>query len=360
MKKIIFLDPKCEVLKLIDVNTLSDFIVDFDGQLLSLEALELFDIIACINTVNKYNRRILSRFYLENKRNVVVFQDGVYEWANAYKNPKHLKSGIKLYEPLLGDAFLYVGGYELNNIFKENPHVNFYQYKPKRMTLKHELINSVDSKEKFLLITTANTAYFSDKEFTVLLNLLKLTIDNALDVYDKVYLRLFDKRLCDSLAHYKLENITECSFSESIKNMQAIITTPSTIVLEAMAANKPVAVLDYRDNPLLVTSGWKITGFYSIKDTLLSMKKNDAERMEIQNRIINRANDYSNVNELLVKISNTPLDDINVLSRKKVEVEYIKSLEGILNSKFNFNFYILTKKLINCFFRLKEKLHKNK
>ena len=65
-------------------------------------------------------------------------------------------------------------------------------------------------------------------------------------------------------------------------SVDAVITTPSTSMLEAMLMGLPVAVLDYHNCPRYVNAGWYIYSAEQIDIVLQQMLKRDEARMLFQ------------------------------------------------------------------------------
>lgn len=58
---------------------------------------------------------------------------------------------------------------------------------------------------------------------------------------------------------------------ETIQSVDAVITTPSTAMLEAMLLNRPVAVLDYNHTPHWVSSAWTLSAASQIDEVIADM-----------------------------------------------------------------------------------------
>ncbi|MDG1873420.1 MAG: hypothetical protein P8J27_05890 [Mariniblastus sp.] len=67
-----------------------------------------------------------------------------------------------------------------------------------------------------------------------------------------------------------------------LKSVDAVITTPSTAVLEAMLMDLPVAVLDYHNCPHYVASGWDICAADHMDQTICQMADRSESRMLFQ------------------------------------------------------------------------------
>jgi hypothetical protein len=65
-----------------------------------------------------------------------------------------------------------------------------------------------------------------------------------------------------------------------------------------MELGVPVAILDYRDGPIFLQSGWRITGQTDILSVVMSMLSFDSDRMSFQNTQISRSNLTDQLNSI--------------------------------------------------------------
>ena len=81
----------------------------------------------------------------------------------------------------------------------------------------------------------------------------------------------------------QLGDLTGGELKEMLNSVDAVVTTPSTAMLESMLMNLPVAVLDYHNCPHYVTSGWDICSAEHIDIAMQQMSQRDEARMLFQN-----------------------------------------------------------------------------
>ena len=67
-----------------------------------------------------------------------------------------------------------------------------------------------------------------------------------------------------------------------IQQSDLVISAQSTVVVEAMLHNKPVAIIDYLNSPQYYPSAWFITSKTQIEPTIMSMLKKEPNRMLFQ------------------------------------------------------------------------------
>ncbi len=66
-------------------------------------------------------------------------------------------------------------------------------------------------------------------------------------------------------------DLTGGELVDAIGSVDAVITTPSTAMLEAMLLQRPVAILDYNDSPQMVSAPWTITSDRQIAGTVAQL-----------------------------------------------------------------------------------------
>jgi len=76
------------------------------------------------------------------------------------------------------------------------------------------------------------------------------------------------------------------SLFEMLKITDAVVTTPSTAMIEAMLAGVPTAIIDYTDSPSYVGSAWKITHGSQIERVLKEMASPPCNKMLFQDDIL--------------------------------------------------------------------------
>jgi len=313
---------------------------EFDGQVYyknSAVFFEKYDAVICIHTVEPLNSYILNKCLFLNVKTMVVF-DGVYEWDNAYKNPKHIQAGIKLYDPISSDMALIVGE-PINYLSHINPGVTFHSYRPTRMIISKNSRNAVA--EGTLLLTTAKTPYFDLKERERLVNLYREVLTVCRSIFDNIEFRFFDESLLSDIGGDLTKNKTDGSFSDAIKNYSNLITTPSSVSIEAMALGVAVAHLDYRDSPLFFQAGWRLNQSVDIPDVLSSMNAKTLERINFQ---------YSEVKSVL----DPEINETNTIESLLGEAEYKNHMSAQLNasearlldSRWNFNVKAIAKNIL--------------
>ena len=84
----------------------------------------------------------------------------------------------------------------------------------------------------------------------------------------------------------QLNDLSGLELAEQLEHVDAVITTSSTAMLEAMRLEKPVALLDYHATPRYVPAAWTITHRSQIETVLKQLAEPDPARMNYQNFLL--------------------------------------------------------------------------
>lgn len=265
--------------------------------------------------------------------------DGPLEWSNSYNNPSLRKTNRffrgYLMEPLIHDVILAVSAAQASYLAFRNPDrdLTFMTYKNQRLTSVKSAPRS-DRRWQFL-ITTAKTPYFGDEEKNNLIHMLRHLIAVLEKSGYSYVFRIFDLSLLEKLS--SKENLLEGSFAEVLQQVECVIGTPSSVLLQSMASDKPVGTLIYRDAPLFYQTGWLVADLYSLEATLTSMLSREETRMEFQTCCLKEnlsQEDFFTVLEELVKRQPWRENPVENLQTVRYENSILRSL---LESPLNFN-----------------------
>ncbi|MHA7138179.1 hypothetical protein ACRTEV_13045 [Rossellomorea arthrocnemi] len=328
MHKILFAESQMYYKALGIKKELNDnFILEFDGvrkyKQKNMEFKKYSLIVSCL-----YHSPLSSfLIYKAKKANVptLLIADGVFEWENAFNNPITKSYNIKLYHPIIHDSFLCLG--EDEKMYFEGQGVNVETYLPQRVL---NINNKVElNNNNKVLITTANSAYFSENEYIRLLGLINEIINKLNEKKINYIFRIFDSRIASDLKLTKDINFTDGSFKEVLKEVNIVFTTPSSIILESMYNDRAVCQLLYRDTPIFLQSGWNVSQSVDIGNTIDSIMSFDESRMDFQYHQLRK---YLPTSSIETHIKNF-IDN----KRESQELYVNQNLYNLLNSKLNIN-----------------------
>lgn len=290
--KLIFLQPKSYFNRLgVDFNKI-EYECVFGWSSLKILITDFSKVKAVVSMIDhSHILRALCHRCRVHSLPVIFIMDGVFEWSNATINPYLNDRNIKLLSPVFYDYIICRDAGLVQCLKKDG--VLARQYSVFEADGDGEC--SVNNK---ILITTANTAYYNEIEYENLIVLLTEVIKTLSENLIPYCFRFFDQRLIDEFVTRSDCNLVDGSFSDALAQVSGLISTPSTIVQEAMELGVPVAILDYRDGPIFLQSGWRITGQTDILSVVMSMLSFDSDRMSFQNTQISRSNLTDQLNSI--------------------------------------------------------------
>jgi len=329
--KVLFLESRNFYRDMLDPIFFENCQLEFDGglQLSKLSYLNGFDLVVYTLFSSPSYNLIIQRCVHYDIPTLLLF-DGICEFSNFTKNPVIRKLDLDNYHPIIADKIAVVGDEALNYFQALN--CTAYKYLPSRVFRMNEKLPFPHNNDGYdFLITTANTAYYDDKEKKALILLLEQVIVE-LDKNEYSYcFRLFDESLLSALDVFETTNFIDGDFDSVLSQVRCVITTPSSILLSAMFHERSVGLLSYRDSPMFIQSGWLIHTGIDLAQTLQSMLLRDSKRMAFQ-----LAQVKSNVeSEPLLKACH---DTAHSTIKEKELVKFInQNMYNMLNSPFNFN-----------------------
>jgi hypothetical protein len=147
--------------------------------------------------------------------------------------------------------------------------------------------------------------------------------------------RIFDDKLLSSLESalgIDLFNDVAFDFEKTLAQYSGVITTPSSIAITAMYHKRSVALLVYRDKPMLMQSGWLIPSSAIFEINLNSFLSLSPQRMAIQTDILKSYLVEKGVTDLIDTIIHEE-NTHDLLQQQHINT----SMRNMLNSHFNFN-----------------------
>ncbi|MFQ3215320.1 MAG: hypothetical protein ACI9C9_002866, partial [Marivirga sp.] len=265
--------------------------------------------------------------------------DGIFEWNNSFNNTYLNKIGVNLYRPNIHD-YIYIVADEVTRSFIQHGGSEVCSILNERVWDGSMKIEQVFSK---VLVTTSNRPCFNDAEYVALAGILNSLIEGLKLKSIDFGLRIFDERLLNLIDSGEEFNDVLGSFEDVLLDFSHVITTPSSIVLDAMSKGVAVCQLIYRDTPLPFQSGW-IFGGVGQDNFLNSFLGCQAERYRFQFDVC-KAHEGMAINkrfEELLDRSTEPetIEDSILIKCKKILFDFSKLLFVEI-----FNDNILVKKI---------------
>ena len=197
------------------------------------------------------------------KRNVpvLILSDGILEYRNSWVQSHSVASGI--FNPILGHKLACIGASQVR--FLESIKGNFGKCENVGLPRLDDFkIESSKSKIPSILVCSSKTPWFSDDDKNQILQSF-IDLKEIAFNYGQNHKVKFNWRISDHIASLiGTETSFDRTLEEELKNSSAVITMPSTVMLEAMYAHKPVALLDYTLSPHYVSAGWTMSSRHQI------------------------------------------------------------------------------------------------
>ena len=246
--------------------------VDLVGNVTAEQVRNGLELDLCIVTGEYFSEEVM--LISEAKRqNIPVLHviDGILEWRNTWEHPQLISPFL---QPVLADKIACLGRSQAR-VIESWGNIGKCEVVG---SPRHDYLLGRKRKVKqdngfSLLVCSARTPYFNDtqknnviKGFNDLRKQVRLFGESAGSEV-KILWRLGEK-LFDELGITDAINHPDEHIVDLLDQADAMITTPSTLILEAMLCDIPVAVLDYCNSPQYVQTAWSITARDHFKEVL--------------------------------------------------------------------------------------------
>lgn len=205
----------------------------------------------------------LRRVYESGRFPVLILADGILEYRNTWEHPDLADGSI--FQPVIGHKLACIGRGQVRTI-ESWGNVGKCELVglPRLDSVVPETTTAPGQRPFRLLIATASTPAFNDEQRQAVIESLS-HIKDRLEKNPRANGRIIQVtwRLTDGLEQeigVPMDGDPEDrpSLSEVIDEVDAVITTPSTLYLESLQRNLPTAILDFHNSPLYVPTAWTI------------------------------------------------------------------------------------------------------
>ena len=232
----------------------------------------------------------LRKVYEQRRIPVLILADGILEYRNTWQNPTI--PDASMYQPLMADKIACIGhnsarmieswGNEGKTEIVGLPRLDDLVDHDRLSKYENPGSNSLAFR---LLVATANTPAFTPEQQNIVIGSIK-SIKTYLESNPTIGNRKLEVewRINDELQK-------QCEISQvenpppllkAIQTCDAVVTTPSTIFLEATVLGKPTAVLDFSNSPQFIPSAWTITANEHIQSVIHELAAPPAAKMLFQ------------------------------------------------------------------------------
>jgi hypothetical protein len=215
----------------------------------------------------------------------IGLQDGVIEYAHSWGKRR---SNFR-YRPVLTDKIGVFGQFSKDILVSWGcPEERiFITGRPAMQSFECLFNNTVQGSEEYdFLIAPANAPFYDayqEKNFIDGIN----DLCDFLKARQYTFLLRIKKKLFplfhDSLHQYFQDSSSRQGIEFTIINSKAVITTPSTVILDSFYLQKPTAILNYNNESLYLNSPWNISHKDQLEAVIEEMKCPPQSKIELQN-----------------------------------------------------------------------------
>ena len=232
-----------------------------------------FDIGACLEAARR--ARIPS----------LVVQDGILEWRCQYENPLFgAGGGAPQHQPVLADKIACLGRQSARQIGAwGNASKVEVVGMPRLDPLLKRRPGKVRRPGTRILVMTAKKPGFTPEQTAVTVRSLRDVKAHFETIPGVEVIWRLSKGLDEVLGvENRLKDISGLELADLLETVDAVITTPSTAILESMVLDRPVAALDYHNVPRFVQTAWTISAQEHIAGAVAELLAPPPRKMSFQ------------------------------------------------------------------------------
>jgi SAM-dependent methyltransferase len=222
----------------------------------------------------------------------LILADGILEYRNTWEHPQ-LEPGA-IFQPVLGHKIATIGKSQTRWLESWG---NFGKCEtvglPRMDRLYSARRRKRGNQEPFrFLVNTAITPFFTeaqrDRVLCSLLDMKRFFDEQPLigGIPLEPVWRLTKGIAHDVGVHSEVTDLSGCELATVLQQVDGVVTTPSTVIVESMFLGLPVAVLDYCNSPHYVPTAWRITALEHMAPTLEEICHPPEPKMLFQETIL--------------------------------------------------------------------------
>jgi hypothetical protein len=229
----------------------------------------------------------------------IYLVDGILEWRNAWENSAEEPACPFTMRPVLSDIVAVIGSSQARTLSSWGNGGKIEVVGIPRLDALVDVWQSsagfqpAENEEPFrILVATAKTPGFTAEQIAATVRGLK-DLKAFIEQHSMVNGRPLEIswRLTAGLekeigVENSISTLTGTELHQAIDQCDAMVTTPSTSMLESMLMHKPTALLDYHDCPVYVPAAWNIHSADSIGRVLSQLADPCPARIQFQNSIL--------------------------------------------------------------------------
>lgn len=215
----------------------------------------------------------------------LLLQDGILEWRCQYENPLFgAGGGPPQHQPVLADKIACLGEQSGRVIrsWGNDGKIEVTGMPRLDHLLSRPRVQRGGTGTRVLVMTAKNPGFTEAQREVTIRSLADVAAElktrPAVEVVWRVAPQI-SRQLCldNSLSEFSSQDLAAV-----LEQMDVVITTPSTAILESMLLDRPTAALDYHNVPRFVPTAWTISAREQILPVLDSMFARPGNRIEFQ------------------------------------------------------------------------------
>ena len=222
--------------------------------------------------------------------------DGILEWRNAWENREDEPACPWTMRPVLSDKVACIGVSQARVLEQWGNYGKTEVVGIPRLSLPKTAALERKKSDRFrILITTAKWPAYTESQRQVILQSLK-DLHDFFSKHPEVAGRRIEVvwRIAGGLdqelqIQNQLSDLSGREIAEVIRQVDAVITTPSTVMLEGMLADLPVSLIDYTNSPEYVSSAWSIRAKDHIPEVVRQLVAPPVQRIQWQRSLLHDA-----------------------------------------------------------------------
>lgn len=254
---------------------------------------------------------------------VIYVMDGIVEWSYLWENDAFIRSSGTCLQPLVADFLCVIGRSPARYLSTLGLNSRIRIIGLPRLDHFDRTRRCVAFKKHRVLVATANTCALNSNQLVHLkaaLRDLKKFFSRNLHIepvwrVDPLVTRELDVTLSDIAQ----------PIDTVLQSVTCVISFCSTLILEAMLKDVPVAIIEYRPVPLLATSAWQIRCGEHIEPVVKEMIAPPPEKLALQRSCLDDELEPGCASEKLVEVMEAALT--GAIDPEKCDDEYSGPLE---------------------------------
>lgn len=235
------------------------------------------------NAIRKLQERDVATLYMI---------DGILEWRNAWENRDDEPACPFTMRPVLCDKVACIGRSQAQVLASWGNESKIEVVGvPRFDTLQNLQPKKGNAKKRVLVMSAKCPAFDQQQRAQIVASLrdLKAELDSR-DV--EVVWRLtagLTEEIGAATDQTNTTDFTGRQLAEVLQQVDAVVTTPSTAMLEAMLLDLPVAILDYTNSPSYVHSAWRISADAQMAQALSELLEPTETKLVLQRYLLDEA-----------------------------------------------------------------------